>query len=140
MTMKYTREQINQAAANFLPEQTNGDLYDAYKKLIKRNESGDGYHLAMNYIDVVDGDTVSVENLIDKIEASITAKPIILIEIKDGILTNVISSHDINYLILDRDNLSQGIISNNDYYSPDQITSEEEIKEYFNKEQNSYLK
>ena len=68
------RKQINLAAANYLAEQSEGDLYDAYKKLLEASEKGEDDHLACNIIDVWQPlENMTVAAMIEVIENSIVS-------------------------------------------------------------------
>ena len=66
------RKQINLAASNFLSDQENGDLYDAYKKLLDESDNGNDDCLAADYITVWQPlENMTVANMIEVIENAI---------------------------------------------------------------------
>ena len=66
------RKQINLAAGNYLAEQEEGDLYDAYVKLCEASDKGEDDHLACNVIDVWQPlENMTVAAMIEVIENSI---------------------------------------------------------------------
>lgn len=70
------RQKINLAAQNFLCEQPDGDLYDAYLRLKDTKEFGNGGLFASGYVDIPQAfDTLSVDEIIDLIEAAVVDEP-----------------------------------------------------------------
>lgn len=66
------RKQINKAAENYLSEQSEGDLYDAYLKLLEASENGEDNHFAIDYIEVWQPlESYTVAKMIELIENSI---------------------------------------------------------------------
>jgi hypothetical protein len=87
------RLKINDAAQNFLCEpETDGDLYDAYLRLKEEKEVGNGTLFASGYVNVPQAfDTLSVDEIIDLIEAAVVEAPEIpefIQEIDWQLLTN----------------------------------------------------
>lgn len=56
----------------------------------------------------------------------------IIIEIENGVLTNVISNEKIQYKLIDWDNVKQGDKIDNSFYEPDMIVGENEFNEILN--------
>ena len=71
---EFTKGQINKAAANFLCEPAEGDLYDAYMELKDAQEEEQGSDYASNYVDIPESISAfnSVDQIVDLIEAGAT--------------------------------------------------------------------
>ena len=66
------RKQINRAASNFLCDQEDGDLYDAYVKLLDESDNGNDDCLAADYVTVWQPlEHLSVAKMIETIENAI---------------------------------------------------------------------
>jgi hypothetical protein len=66
------RKLVNHVAGNFLTDQSEGDLYDAYLKLKEIQPQTDYLDEASNYVEVCeDVDTISVHRLVEFIEAGV---------------------------------------------------------------------
>jgi hypothetical protein len=75
-TKELERRKINLAAQNFLCEQDDGDLYDAYLKLRDAKEFGDGIQFASDFVNVPQAfDVLSVDAILDLIEAAVVDAP-----------------------------------------------------------------
>jgi hypothetical protein len=71
-TKDIRRMQINKAASNFLSDQEDGDLFDAYIALTEEDEKGNGKDLAANYVTVWEKlDSITVEDLVNAIECAV---------------------------------------------------------------------
>ena len=75
--MKITNENrrlVNIAAANFLTEQDDGDLCDAYSKLIDAKNFGDGEQLASDFVNVPEiYEYQRVNDIVNLIEAAMVS-------------------------------------------------------------------
>jgi hypothetical protein len=66
------REKINKAASHYLSDQEEGDLYDAYLKLLEASKTGFDNDLAANYVAVWKSmEHMSVDEMIELIENGI---------------------------------------------------------------------
>ena len=74
MAKDLRQQQFERAAANFLCEQEEGSLFDAYILLTEELEKGNGKDLAANHVTVWEKlqDTMSVEDMVEAIESAIT--------------------------------------------------------------------
>lgn len=64
--------QIEKAAGNFLCDQEDGSLFDAYVLLTQEVEKGNGKDLAANHVTVWEKvDNITVEDLVDAIECAV---------------------------------------------------------------------
>lgn len=56
----------------------------------------------------------------------------IIIEIENGVLSNVISNDNVQYKLIDWDNVKQGDKIDNSFYEPDMVVDENEFNEILN--------
>jgi hypothetical protein len=101
------RKQINKAASTYLSDQSEGDLYDAYVKLLEASEASKGDDRAADFVEVWQPleNSVSVDEMIHLIEDSIE-KPELpdfmkkidwkLLQQQKAILLTVINKDEIN--------------------------------------------
>jgi len=64
----------------------------------------------------------------------------VLIEVSGGCIRNIISNDDIQYLIVDFDNIEAGDEISEDFNFQDVLMSEESMKDYLSKLRNVALK
>lgn len=156
-TKQLERQIINQAASHYLSEQEEGDLYDAYQKLVKASEEGQGDKNAGDFIivwqvleyksvdevlDLIDG---AKYQLVDEMENN----PICKIDFTElrkqkSSLLEVIRQYDEEYpedakVIKERLNHFQGILHMIDAiqdYAVDQLGWDEKVVFDFDEEEN----
>jgi len=70
------RKQINKAASTYLCDQDEGDLYDAYVKLLEESDKGNGDNRAADFVTVWQPleNSVSVDEMTHMIEDSIDSE------------------------------------------------------------------